>query len=117
MQAIEWGTGRLLPPTSHPAVVTDEIVERQRTTTEIWFLNHPAVMFRKPAITRLGSYPAYRIAQDLGLWLRARRAGLTIHNLPEVLLHYRLHPDQVTTARGVRREEYERIVAECWRET
>jgi len=30
-------------------------------------------------------------------------------------LHYRLHPNQVSAAKGVEREEYAQIVEECWR--
>ena len=62
----------------------------------------------------LGGYPTYRIAQDLGLWLTAVRAGLKIHNLPSVELHYGLHPRQVSKCRSVRLEEYAKIVEECW---
>ena len=116
LQAIDWETRRLYPPTSHPLTVTDEFIERQFQTSEIWFLNHPTAMYRRRDVMNLGGYPAYRIAQDLGLWLKAVRAGLKIHNLPTVELHYRLHPRQVSTADGVRRWEYLQIVAQCWDE-
>ena len=71
-------------------------------------------MLRCREVMNLGGYPSYHVAQDLGLWLREVRAGLKIHNLPTVELHYRLHPKQVSTANGVRREEYLQIVAQCW---
>jgi glycosyltransferase involved in cell wall biosynthesis len=116
LQGIEWETDQLLPPTEHPEQVTDECIEHQRNTSEIWFLNHPTVMLRRREVMNLGGYPKYRVAQDLGLWLKAVRAGLKIHNLPTVELHYRLHPDQVSTARGVRRAEYAQIVEECWKD-
>ena len=114
LQGIEWKTDKLLPPTKHPEQVTNEYIEHQRNTSEIWFLNHPTVMLRPHEVINLGGYPIYRVAQDLGLWLRVVRAGLKIHNLPTVELHYRLHPNQTSTARGVRREEYAEIVKECW---
>jgi hypothetical protein len=114
LQAIEWKTDRLLAPTKHPEQVTEEFIQHQRNTSEIWFLNHPTVMLRRHEVMNLGGYPAYRIAQDLGLWLKVVKAGLRIHNLPTVELHYRLHPNQISTARGVRREEYAEIVSECW---
>jgi hypothetical protein len=114
MQAIEWQTDRLLAPRMHPEEVTNDFIQNQLNTSEIWFINHPTVMLRRDAVINLGGYPKYRVAQDLGLWLRVIKAGLVIHNLPTVELHYRLHPDQVTTARGVRLEEYAAIVAECW---
>ncbi|HEY6805367.1 MAG TPA: glycosyltransferase [Pyrinomonadaceae bacterium] len=114
MQAIEWQTNLLFEPTEHPEEVTDEFIKHQRLTSEIWFLNHPTVMLRRQAAIELGGYPQYRVAQDLGLWLKVVRAGLLVHNLPTVELYYRLHPTQVSTANGVRREEYAQIVAECW---
>lgn len=117
MQAIEWKTEKLLAPRKHPEQVTDEYIQHQQETSEIWFLNHPTVMLRRREIMELGGYPEYRVAQDLGLWLRAFKAGLKIHNLPTVELHYRLHPSQTSTARGVRLEEYAAIVAECWTQT
>jgi len=114
LQAIEWQTEQLLRPTEHPEQVTDEYIQHQRKTSEIWFLNHPTAMLRRSEVLNLGGYPKYRVAQDLGLWLKVFKAGLKIHNLPTVELHYRLHPNQVSTAQGVRREEYAEIVEECW---
>lgn len=115
LQAIDWETNELLSPTAHPEQVTDEYINYQRSTSEIWFLNHPTVMLRRQEVLNLGGYPAYRVAQDLGLWLKVFKAGLKIHNLPTVELHYRLHPKQVSMANGVRRAEYEEIVNECWK--
>ena len=114
MQGIEWETEELHPPTQHPAQVTDKYIRHQRDTSEIWFLSHPTAMLRRREVMNLGGYPAYRVAQDLGLWLKVVKAGLKIHNLPTVELHYRLHPRQVSRAQGVRREEYAQIVEECW---
>jgi hypothetical protein len=98
----------------HPEQVTDEYIEHQRNTSSIWFLNHPTVMLRRREVMNLGGYPEYRVAQDLGLWLKVFRAGLKIHNLPSVELNYRRHPNQVTRADGVRLEEYAQIVEECY---
>ena len=98
----------------HPEQVTDEYIEHQRNSSSIWFLNHPTVMLRRGEVMNLGGYPIYRVAQDLGMWLKVYKAGLKIHNLPSVELNYRRHPDQVTRANGVRLEEYAQIVEECW---
>jgi amylovoran biosynthesis glycosyltransferase AmsE len=113
LQYIDGKTNQQFPPTEHPEQVTDEFIKHQRNTSEIWFLNHPTVMFRRREVMKLGGYPDYRVAQDLGLWLKVVQAGLKIHNLPTVELHYRLHPRQVSTASTLRREEYAQIVAEC----
>jgi glycosyltransferase involved in cell wall biosynthesis len=114
MQGIKWEADELYPPTEHPKQVTDEFIRHQRNTSKIWFLNHPTVMLRRREVMNLGGYPNYRVAQDLGLWLKVVKAGLKIHNLPTVELHYRLHPSQVTKAHGVLHEEYAQIVEECW---
>ena len=114
IQGIEWTTDEVFPPTEHPEQVTDEYIKHQRDTSEIWFLNHPTVMLRRREVMNLGGYPMYRVAQDLGLWLKAFSAGLKIHNLPTVELEYRLHANQVSRTKGVRRAEYKQIVEECW---
>jgi glycosyltransferase involved in cell wall biosynthesis len=115
LQGIEWETNQLQSPTRHPEQVTDEYIKHQWTNSGIWFLNHPTVMLRRSEVMNLGGYPTYRVAQDLGLWLKVVGAGLKIHNLPTVELHYRLHPNQVSKANGVRWEEYSQIVEECWK--
>jgi glycosyltransferase involved in cell wall biosynthesis len=98
----------------HPEQVTDEYIENQRNTSAIWFLNHPTVMLRRCEVMNLGGYPEYRVAQDLGLWLKVLRAGLKIHNLPSVELNYRRHADQVTKANDVRLQEYAQIIEESY---
>ncbi len=115
VQAInEQGAAERFQPTDHPEQVTNEYVEHQRNTSEIWVLNHPTVMLRRGEVLKLGGYPTYRVAQDLGLWLKVMKAGLKIHNLPTVEVYYRLHPSQISRAKSLRRAEYEQIVNECW---
>jgi glycosyltransferase involved in cell wall biosynthesis len=114
LQMIDLETDQLHPPTEHPEQVTDEYIKHQHNTSGIWFLNHPAVMLRRSDVMNLGGYPMYRIAEDLGLWLILAKAGLKIHNLPTVELYYRLHPNQVSRTVRLRREEYAKIVEECW---
>jgi hypothetical protein len=57
---------------------------------------HPAVMLRRQAALAAGGYrPQIQPAEDLDLWLRlAERHDLA--NLPDVVLHYRLHAGQAT---------------------
>ncbi len=105
---------QLQPPTEHPEQVTDEYIKHQHDTSGIWFINHPAVMLRRSEVINQGGYPTYRTAEDLGLWLKLAKAGLKIHNLPTVEVHYRLHAAQVSRTIRLQREEYARIVAECW---
>ena len=113
LQAIDCETGLpLYRPTAHPEQVTVDYINQQRITSEIFFLNHPTAMLRRHEVMNLGGYPTYRVAQDLGLWLRVVNAGMKIHNLPTVELHYRLHPNQVSRVPGVRLDEYAKIVDE-----
>ncbi len=115
IQAIDWETDRpIFEPTNHPEQITEDYLNHQRINSEIFFLNHPSVMLRRNEVINLGGYPEYRIAQDLALWLKVLMAGLKIHNLPTVEVHYRLHPNQISKANGVMREEYAQIVEECW---
>jgi hypothetical protein len=115
IQAIDWETDRpIFEPTNHPEQITEEYLNHQRINSEIFFLNHPSVMLRRSEVINLGGYPEYRVAQDLGLWLKVVFAGLKIHNLPTVELHYRLHPNQISRVSGVMRDEYAQIVEECW---
>ena len=57
---------------------------------------HSTVMMRRNALSRVGGYRArFTHAEDYDLWLRlAERYQLA--NLPDVVLHYRLHPGQVS---------------------
>ena len=57
---------------------------------------HPTVMARRGALSQVGGYRAkFTRAEDYDLWLRlAERHELA--NLPEVVLHYRVHAAQVS---------------------
>lgn len=62
-------------------------------------LAHPSVIMRKEVLARHGlSYDAaVPHAEDYDLWVRAgRHTGLA--NIPEVLVRYRMHPQQVVCA-------------------
>jgi glycosyltransferase involved in cell wall biosynthesis len=57
---------------------------------------HPATMIRREALTAAGGYrQEFYGAEDQDLWLRlAERGGLA--NLPDVVLKYRVHPENFT---------------------
>ena len=61
-------------------------------------LAHPAVMLRKSALDQHAlTFPeGYWGAQDYALWLTCVEQNLPLANLPEVLLHYRLHQNQLS---------------------
>ena len=69
-------------------------------------IGHPTVMMRKQSLMSLGHVydPTYNRAEDFELWTRAA-CTLRLANLPEVLLHYRIHPTQMGSVSSVRQKE------------
>jgi glycosyltransferase involved in cell wall biosynthesis len=59
---------------------------------------HPTVIFRKDVLVENGlKYdPAFIHAEDFDLWVRASRATL-MSNIPETLVLYRIHHNQIST--------------------
>ena len=61
-------------------------------------------------------------AEDYDLWERALEAGWQMSNVPEVLLHYRVHPSQISAQRAVRQQQltqeirrrYWQFVTDAW---
>lgn len=63
-------------------------------------LCHPSVMMRREAVCRVGLYrDKFACAEDVDLFLRLAEIG-RLANLPEVLLHYRMHGTSVGHARN-----------------
>jgi glycosyltransferase involved in cell wall biosynthesis len=61
---------------------------------------HPAIMFRRKTILAAGGYQGSRFCQDVDLWLRlSRDKSIKFANLPDVLLDYRVHPNQAKGSR------------------
>ncbi|MBU5636449.1 glycosyltransferase [Geomonas sp. Red69] len=60
-------------------------------------VGHPSVILRRKLLLEHGLRydPAYRHAEDYQLWSQALQ-HCRFANIPEVLLHYRVHPGQVT---------------------
>ncbi|MCU0435799.1 MAG: glycosyltransferase [Bacteroidia bacterium] len=57
---------------------------------------HPSVMIRTEIVQQFLYSDAQKGAEDYDLWLRMMAAGKRIAKLPEVLLHYRIHPASIT---------------------
>jgi len=67
-------------------------------------LMHPTVMFRTRIVKEIGGYSSVaQNVEDYELWLRILRFG-QIRSLPQELLDYRLHPEQMTQLRRINRE-------------
>ena len=63
-----------------------------------WFMNHPTACYRKAAVLTAGNYNPNlsRMSEDFELELRMLKCFGYVHNMPDVLLKYRLHDKQVT---------------------
>jgi glycosyltransferase involved in cell wall biosynthesis len=71
----------------------------------ISMLHHPCTMARRSALLQVGGYDETMIASiDLDLWLRLGEVG-KLANLPETLLHYRLHSKSITHKRQQRQAD------------
>jgi glycosyltransferase involved in cell wall biosynthesis len=72
-------------------------------------IGHPTVMFRKDKMNELGyTYNAFmEPAEDYDLWTRLAAHG-KLANIPEVLLHYRVHNNQVSSTRLKVQQEHAR---------
>jgi glycosyltransferase involved in cell wall biosynthesis len=55
---------------------------------------HPAAMFRRQAVERIGGYRNF-LPEDWDLWVRLSQYG-PIENLKEIVLWYRVHPNQLS---------------------
>lgn len=75
------------------------------------FISHPSVMFKKSKIVSLGGYKESpdHIPEDFVLWTKALKNGLTIHNLPDILVHYRNREDNLSEIDSRHKEWYEAI--------
>lgn len=76
--------GRRRLPTAHRDVAS--------TLRRYNCVAHPAVMYRKEAVTAAGGYRP-GLAEDYDLWCRLVSRGERIENLPEALLAYRFHEE------------------------
>jgi glycosyltransferase involved in cell wall biosynthesis len=80
-----------------------------------WPMVHPTVMMRVAALQAAGGYrEGYKWLEDLDLFLRMAEVG-RLANLPEVLLHYRMHLSSVChTHKDEQAELRVKLYAETW---
>ena len=65
-------------------------------------INHPAVMFRKSAVLRSGSYQHFPLFEDYYLWVRMLMNGSKFYNIQESLLYFRTSPDMFRRRGGIK---------------
>lgn len=86
--------GELGSQTNHPYRLTWTEYKQLKLH---WFMNHPSICFRKSAILEVGNYdPSRNMIEDIDLELRLMKHYGVIYNLSEILLHYRIHDNQIT---------------------
>jgi glycosyltransferase involved in cell wall biosynthesis len=84
-----------LPRPTDPAFI-DAALMRGDSATVI----HPSLMVRREAIEAVGGYRKFaQYTEDLDLYLRLCEQG-DLTNLPDLLLHYRVHFDSTNFQRG-----------------
>jgi hypothetical protein len=81
--------------TTHPPIVEfRDILDNQ------WFANHPTLCYRKSAVLQVGNYELNdkkpSMMEDYGLEVKFLKTFGKIWNIQESLLHYRIHPEQLT---------------------
>ena len=76
----------------------DEIVNFAKKRCPI---NHPAVMYKKSAVEKAGSYGKFRFAQDYHLWARMIVNGAKFYNIQEPLVNMRAGYGQLERRSGL----------------
>ena len=71
---------------------------RHSKPRSLWILNHPTLCFKKSAILNIGNYNREnnQFFEDLELELKILKKYGQIYNIPQVLLEYRIHKEQIT---------------------
>ena len=92
-------SGQIIGVRTLPASA-DEILKMMRWRSAVM---HPTVTFRREAIVNLGGYsPVAANVEDYDLWLRVLQ-HMKIRSLPENLLQYRIHGNQMTQTKSISR--------------
>ena len=80
----------------HKTITWDEFKQNPND----WIMNHPTVCMRKSAVMAVGNYNPFffgnTMMEDWDLELRLLKRFGKIHNIPETLIYYRIHEDQLT---------------------
>ena len=75
---------------------------------------HPAIMMKAHLLKQFQYDEVWKHTEDYDLWDRAAEAGCKMTNLPEVLLLYRMHEDQVSSTASLQQlQNTQRIRLRC----
>ena len=68
-----------------------------KKSPKMWIANHPTIAMKKSIILSIGNYnPSIKGYEDLELYIRLLKQGYELHNLPDILLYYRVHEKQLS---------------------
>jgi hypothetical protein len=111
----------IISQTHHPTALTlVDFMSFTNAEKPAWFMNHPTLCFYKAALLEIGNYRVAEAGHDRSMMedyemeIGFLKKYGTIYNLPEPLLHYRVHCEQLTqrhcSESAVMRELREKIV-------
>ena len=98
---------KVIRETVHPTIITwDDLYESKYS----WYMNNPTLCYRKDAIVKIGKYRTndpriLYVHEDYDLLARILKTYKIAYNLPNVLLLYRLHSNQLTYQLDIQCEE------------
>jgi cellulose synthase/poly-beta-1,6-N-acetylglucosamine synthase-like glycosyltransferase len=84
--------------TKHPNIITWKDIYDNKYS---WYMNNPTLCYRKSAISKIGNYRTdddriLYIHEDYDILARILKTYQIAYTLPDVLLLYRLHNNQLT---------------------
>jgi len=94
--------GSIVLPCSHDEIVVDLLFKSSFV--------HPSVMFKKEVFNSLKYSNSFRHAEDYYLWIQMVSSGMRLGNIPEYLLQYREHSEQVSITNNIAQQNISNIV-------
>jgi GT2 family glycosyltransferase len=93
--------------TKHPNIITWKDIYDNKYS---WYMNNPTLCYRKSAISTVGNYRTnderiLYLHEDYDLLARVLKKYQMAYNLPDVLVLYRLHTNQLTHNLDIERHE------------
>ena len=98
---------KVIRETVHPTIITwDDLYDCKYS----WYMNNPTLCYRRQAIMNIGKYRTndsriLYMHEDYDLLARILKIYKIAYNLPNVLLLYRLHSNQLTYQLDIQSEE------------
>ena len=92
------GSKYVMSETNHPEIMTWQKLYNERHR---WYMNNPTLCYRKSAILSVGGYRTnderiFYLCEDYDLLARILKKFGKVYCIPDNLLMYRLHKDQLT---------------------